>query len=219
MGVEEDVSKQLDEAYDLADKQDIAEAEQAGENDSNQNVEAESATENKLSYDDLVDALEDMRAKADDHWNKLLRSRAEIENLRQRHIKDRENTHKYALERFSQELLQVRDSLELGVNAAQLETDVSKLREGTEMTLKLLTSAMEKFNLTQINPQGEKFDPDRHQAMQMQERSDVESNTVVQVMQKGYLLNDRLLRAAMVIVAKNPTPAVTPEQENNSEET
>jgi molecular chaperone GrpE len=147
--------------------------------------------------------LEDARSKADEHWNNLVRAKAEIDNLRKRHERDLENAHKYALERFVAELLAVRDSMELGLSAAQEQgADVEKLLEGTELTLKLFSDVMERFDVVQIDPQGEPFDPDLHQAMSMQPRDDVAPNTVVTVVQKGYTLNGRLVRPAMVIVSQ-----------------
>ena len=147
--------------------------------------------------------LEDTRAKADEHWEQLLRLRAEMDNVNKRHARELENAHKFALERFVNELLSVWDSLELGHNAALEPTaDVDKLREGTELTLKLLSGVMAKFGVEQIDPQGEPFNPDFHQAMSMQPRDDVPPNTVVAVVQKGYLLNGRLVRPAMVMVSQ-----------------
>jgi molecular chaperone GrpE len=161
------------------------------------------------STEELTRLLEDARDKADENWNQLMRSRAELENLRKRNQRDLENAHKFAVEKFSQDMLQVWDSLELGHQAAQDEnTDVAKLREGTELTLKLLVSVMEKNGIQQINPEGEAFNPEYHQAMAMQERDDVDPNTVVAVVQKGYLLNGRLMRPAMVMVSKAPAVSV-----------
>ena len=152
---------------------------------------------------ELTRLLEDARSKADEHWDQLMRTRAELDNLRKRHERDLENAHKFALERFSQELLQVWDSLELGHQAAQDDqTDVQKLREGTELTLKLLGDVMSKHGVEKLDPQGQPFNPEFHQAMTLQERDDVPPNTVVGVIQKGYLLNGRLLRPAMVMVSK-----------------
>jgi molecular chaperone GrpE len=152
---------------------------------------------------DMARLLTDARSKADEHWDQLMRTRAELENLRKRSQRDLENAHKFALERFSQDLLQVWDSLELGFQAAQDENaDVQKLREGTELTLKLLSDVMSKNGVEQIHPEGQPFNPEFHQAMAMQERDDVAPNTVVAVMQKGYLLSGRLLRPAMVMVSK-----------------
>jgi molecular chaperone GrpE len=153
----------------------------------------------------LTALLEDARAKADDHWNQLLRAQAELENQRRRHATELEKAHKYALDGFVRELLQVRDSLELGHDAASDDgADVEKLREGTELTLKLLTDVMGKFGVEQIHPDGEPFNPELHQAMTMQPRGDVPPNTVVSVVQKGYLLNGRLVRPALVIVSRAP---------------
>jgi molecular chaperone GrpE len=152
----------------------------------------------------LLKHLEEAQAQAQEHWEKLLRTQAEMENLRKRTARDAENARKYAVEKFASELLAVRDSLEMGLDAARGETDVDRIREGTELTLKMLAQVMEKFGIQQVDPHGERFDPDRHQAMSMQENAELEPNTVMTVMQKGYLLNDRLLRPAMVIVSKAP---------------
>lgn len=147
--------------------------------------------------------LEDARAKADEHWNELLRARADMENLRRRAERDVENAHKYALEKFTQELLPVVDSLELGIAAVNGDgEELQKLLEGMELTLKMLLSTLEKFGIRQLMPVGEKFDPERHQAMSMQASAEHEPNTVMVVMQKGYVLNDRLVRPAMVVVSK-----------------
>ena len=152
---------------------------------------------------DLRLMLEDARSKADEHWDQLMRTRAEMDNLRKRQERELENAHKYALERFVGELLPVMDSMELGLNAALDESaNVEKLREGTELTLKLLSGVMEKFDVVQINPEGEPFNPELHQAMTMQPRDDVPPNTVVAVVQKGYTLNGRLVRPAMVMVSQ-----------------
>jgi molecular chaperone GrpE len=159
--------------------------------------------ENAPGQEDLLLKLEDARSKADENWNQLVRSRAEIENLHRRHQRELENAHKFALERFVNELLPVRDSLELGLGAAREEgAAADKLLEGMELTLKLLADAMGKFNVEQIDPQGEPFNPELHQAMSIQPRDDVPPNTVVAVVQKGYTLNQRLVRPAMVMVAQ-----------------
>jgi len=128
------------------------------------------------------------------------RSVAELENVKRRAEKDVQSAHKFALEKFSQDLLAVKDSLELGLSTE--DADADKLREGTDLTLKMLSQVLEKFNIVEINPVGESFDPNHHQAMTMQSSNEYEPNTVIAVMQKGYLLNDRLLRPAMVIVSK-----------------
>ncbi len=154
---------------------------------------------------ELTVLLEDARGKADEHWDQCVRLQAEMDNLRKRSERDLVNAHKYALERFAGELLPVKDSLELGLAAFTAENaDPEKLKEGVELTLQMLTTAMDKSAITEVNPENEPFNPDFHQAMSMQERDDVAPNTVVTVVQKGYLLNERLIRPAMVIVAKAP---------------
>jgi molecular chaperone GrpE len=159
--------------------------------------------------------LQDARNKADEHWNQLLRVKADLENLRRRGERDLEQAHRYGLERFVQELLPVKDSLELGLTASQGEGDAVKgLREGMELTRKMLQNALEKFGVKELNPQGERFNPELHQAMSVQERADAEPNTVLLVCQKGYLLHDRLIRPAMVIVSKSPESADVPGRTN-----
>jgi molecular chaperone GrpE len=175
------------------------------ENKSPENGSHEEAPAAAESSTELHLLLEDARAKADQHWDQLVRVQAEFENSRRRAERDVENAHKYALDRFAQELLPVRDSLELGLAAASGdEPSLDKLREGTEMTLKLLTGAMEKFGIHEVDPRGQPFNPELHQAMSLQPTAEQPANTVVAVMQKGYTLNERLIRPAMVVVAKAP---------------
>ena len=167
-------------------------------------VAAEPAIDESGSPEEqLLRQVAALQAKADDHWDRVLRTQAEMENLRKRSQRDVENAHKYALEGFASELLGVRDSLEMGLGAASLEDgSITSIREGIELTLKLLSQSMEKYNVIEINPLGEKFDPEHHQAMNMLEDQNAAPNTVVMVIQKGYLLNGRLLRPALVSVAK-----------------
>ena len=147
--------------------------------------------------------LEDARAKADEHWEMVIRARAESDNLKKRHARELENAHKYAIDKFVNELLPVRDSMELGISAGNEEgADLAKIIEGSELTLKLLTDVMNKFGIQEINPQGELFNPEFHQAMAMQPSDEVEPNTVIAVIQKGYTLNGRLVRPAMVMVSQ-----------------
>jgi len=159
--------------------------------------------EEEIDVEALRRELEEAQTKAEETRDQLIRARADIDNLRKRQERELENAHKYALENFVRELLGVRDSLELGLSAAQEENaGVEKLREGMELTLKLLSDVMSKFGIEQIDPESEPFDPDLHQAMSMQPRSDVPPNTVVNVIQKGYTLNDRLVRPALVMVSQ-----------------
>jgi molecular chaperone GrpE len=153
----------------------------------------------------LTALLEDARGKADEHWDQCLRLQAELDNLHKRSARDLANAHKFALERFAGELLPVRDSMEMGLQAFAAENaNVDKLREGVELTLQILTTAMGKFEIREVNPANEPFNPDFHQAMTLQERADIAPNTVVAVVQKGYTLHGRLMRPAMVIVSKAP---------------
>ncbi|MBT8112060.1 MAG: nucleotide exchange factor GrpE [Gammaproteobacteria bacterium] len=144
--------------------------------------------------------LEEAQQQVVEYHDKILRMQAEMDNLRKRTERDVSNAHKYAVEKFANELLQVKDSLELGLSAEDI--DVAKLQEGTELTLKMLSNAFEKFSIEELNPVGEAFDPNLHEAMTMQESTEHEPNTVLTVMQKGYTLHGRLIRPAMVIVAK-----------------
>lgn len=155
--------------------------------------------------EDIHLLLEDARNKVDQHWNDLVRTQAELENLRKRNARDLENAHKYGMEKYIQEILPVWDSLAMAVEAASDDNvDLDKMREGMDLTLKMMSAAMEKFNVEEVNPVGQPFDPDLHQAMSMQETADAAANTVINVFQKGYLLNGRLIRPAMVVVAKAP---------------
>ena len=159
--------------------------------------------------DALQRDLDQALAKADEHWKLYLGAHAEMENLRKRTERDVQNAHKFALERFFGELLPVRDSLELGLAAAADAADVAQVRAGLELTLKQLVAAMEKSGAHAVNPDvGVKFNPAEHEAMAMLPTDQQEPNTVVQVMQKGYRLNERLIRPAKVLVAQAlPKPA------------
>ena len=163
---------------------------------------AEAETEESSPESDLAEQLAEAQAKADDNLDQLMRTRAEMENIRRRSEKELTNARKYALEKFAQELLPIIDSMEMGVAAAMDENaDVEKLREGTEMTLKMFETAIDKFGIKCVHPKGETFNPEHHQAMTMIDSVEHEPNTIIDVMQKGYLLNERLVRPAMVVVA------------------
>lgn len=161
----------------------------------------------------LREQLAAAEAKANEQRDAYLRTAAELENVRRRAERDVANAHKFGLEKFASELLGVRDSLELGLDSANGEAaTVEKVREGMELTLKQLAGAMDKFGIRQIDPAGLPFDPEQHEAVAMVPKADVDPNTVVDVMQRGYALNERLLRAAMVTVAKAP-PAETADEQ------
>jgi molecular chaperone GrpE len=165
---------------------------------------------------ELQQELAAAEQKAQENWDKAIRTQAEMENLRKRTQKDLEDAHKYALNSFAKELLSVLDSLELGLQAATGESDeVKKFREGSELTIKQFETVFAKFNVMTVNPVGEPFNADQHQAVLMQEVEGATPNTVVNVFQKGYTLNGRLLRPAMVVVAKVPEkPAKKPLEDN-----
>jgi len=157
--------------------------------------------------DDTNDSLGEQLVKAQatikEYWDQILRMRAEIENNRKRSERDVENAHKYALKSFVENLLPVIDSMEMGQTAATSENaTLESIREGSELTMNMFVQVLERSGLQQIDPLGEKFDPQRHQAISMVEIEDAESNSIIEVMQKGFLLNDRLIRPAMVVVAK-----------------
>ena len=157
----------------------------------------EQPEEATAAVDDEVAAAQ---ARADENWDRYVRAAAELENVRKRAARDVENAHKFALERFGKELLTVRDTLEMGLAAAD-NASVESLIEGKNATLKLLTTVMSQFGIEAVDPVGEPFDPELHEAISMQPSEDVEPGSVVNVVQKGYTLNGRLLRPAMVIVA------------------
>ena len=144
----------------------------------------------------LLKEAEDEAAQLKDAW---LRAKAETDNVRKQAQNDIVKAHKYAIEKFAQELLTVRDALELALATPNASTE--SLKDGVELTLKNLNAAFERERIVEIDPSGEKYDPHRHQAMTMIE-SDQPAGTVVQVFQKGYLLHDRVLRPALVAVAK-----------------
>lgn len=150
--------------------------------------------------DDLIEQLNTAKSKAEENWDLLLRTKAEMENLRRRTQKDLENAHKFGIEKFVTELLPVMDSMELGLAAEEVSTE--SLKEGMTLTINMVSQMFEKFNITSVDPMNEKFDPEFHQAMAAQPTDDVEPNTVIAVMQKGYVLNERLVRPAMVMVSK-----------------
>lgn len=152
---------------------------------------------------DVTPGLEEMlqlaERKAQEHYDAWMYAKAEGENIRRRAMDDVDKARKYALEKFSSELLAVKDSLEAATNVEN--ATLESYRDGVELTLKQLNSVFEKFNLLEVNPVGERFDPNKHQAIGAVE-SDAEPNTVISVLQKGYVLNERVLRPALVMVAK-----------------
>ena len=156
--------------------------------------------------DDLEAALVEAEAKAQEHWNSYLRAVAETENVRRRAQRDVEAASRYAVERFAGDLLEVRDSLELGLQAGSA-ADPARLLEGMEATLRLLNRAFEKAGVTVLDPAGQPFNPEFHEAIATQPAAGQPPGSVLTVIQKGYVLNGRLLRPARVLVAREPEPA------------
>jgi molecular chaperone GrpE len=161
---------------------------------------------------ELEQKLEQATNQATEEKDRALRTVAEMENLRRRTSLDVEKAHKFALEKFASELLPVLDNLERTLQVADRSNDAVKpLLEGVELTLKSMASSVAKFGVVAIDPQGQQFDPNQHQAMSMIENPDVAPNTVIAVMQKGYELNGRVIRPAMVMLSKAPTASVNVE--------
>jgi molecular chaperone GrpE len=166
-------------------------------------VEEKVEEKTTVKIEDLTRQLAEMTKKADSHWENVLRKQAELDNFQKRSARDLENARKYALEKFATELLAVKDSMELGIEAAcKPETTLDAVREGMTLTLKMLSDTLSKFDIVEINPVEEKFNPQWHEAMTMQPAPNVEEGTVLYVHQKGYQLHERLLRPARVVVAK-----------------
>jgi molecular chaperone GrpE len=172
-----------------------------------QNPDVQTAAE-AAAGDDLVarvQALEEQLATAQDQ---SLRMAADLQNVRRRAEQDVEKAHKFALERFTNDLLPVVDSLERGLELSSPDDEAIKaVREGMELTLKLFLDTLKRFQVEQVDPHGAPFNPEHHQAMAMEESTHVEPNSVLKVFQKGFLLNGRLLRPAMVVVSKAPAAA------------
>jgi molecular chaperone GrpE len=158
---------------------------------------------------DVDGRLAEALAQVESYKDQALRAQAEAENTRRRASRDVENAHKYALENFAQQLLPVLDSLEKAVElATQAEAaEAEAIAEGVQLSLKMFHSVLEKAGIAQVDPLGEPFDPQQHEAMAMVPSPSAEPNSVIEVMQKGYTLNGRLVRAAMVIVSKAPEQA------------
>ena len=152
---------------------------------------------------ELAAALADAEAKSSEHWDKYLRAVAELDNVRKRAQRDVEQAHRFANERLVAELLAVADSLEAAMASGD-QASAEALLEGSSATLKLLLATLDKFGVTQIDPHGEPFDPQQHEAMTMVPSPAAEPDSVLEVVQKGYSLNGRLVRPARVVVASAP---------------
>ena len=195
-------------------------SEQAQNLNENEELVEEVQQETTPTEDPLEEAIarvqeleEQLKAQVEETSKKeqdlLLRTRAEIDNMRRRSEQDIEKAHKFALEKFATELLPVLDNLERTIQVADKQNEAVKpLLEGVELTLKSMANSVAKFGVIAIDPQGQSFDPNQHQAMSMVENADVAPNTVIAVMQKGYELNGRVIRPAMVMVSKAPAASV-----------
>ena len=168
-----------------------------------EDVVPEAAEESDEEQENIEQQLEKAQETIKDYWDQMMRLRAEIENNRKRAERDIENAHKYALKNFIENLLPIIDSMEMGQNAAVADNaTLESIREGSALTMNMFVQVLEKNGLQQIDPLGEKFDPEKHQAISMIEAEGADSNSVIEVMQKGFMLNERLVRPAMVVVAK-----------------
>ncbi len=193
---------------DSEDKKDDLEEQVGRSEEENQAAgdPMDGASENEGSTD-LAAQLAAAQAEVEALKDQALRGQAEAENVRRRAARDVENAHKFALEKFAADLLPVIDSLEKAVESAgngEEASDTGAIAEGVELSLKLFLDVLEKAGISRIDPKGEPFDPQLHEAMAMVENPDAEPNSVLDVMQAGYSLNNRLIRAAMVVVSKAP---------------
>ena len=151
---------------------------------------------------DLKQQLEDAQAKVAEYWDQIVRAKAEMENIKRRATRDVENARKFSTEKFANDLIPVMDSMEQGIESIKESTEISAVKEGMEMTTDMLIKSLEKQGMTQINPVGDKFDPQFHEAMTMVPSEDFPTDHVIDVFQKGYELNGRLIRPARVVVSQ-----------------
>lgn len=198
----EQKENQTDKIIEGEEVQDV-EAEQSAEVTPEQQPEIEEPLAEASVEDALRQENENLQQQVKENLEKALLAQAEMENLRKRTARDMENAHKYALDKFTKELLPVIDSLELGLFATDTAEDTDSLKQGMDLTLKKFLDVMQKFGVSVVEAEGEKFDPEKHEAISMQEVDDAEPGTVITVIQKGYELNGRLVRPAMVVVSRD----------------
>ncbi|GIU45022.1 protein GrpE [Shewanella sairae] len=186
--------------------EEIVEGELLNENGTEATDEAslmDELTQANFRVEELEKALQEAEAKVVAQKDSVVRAAAEVDNIRRRSAMDVEKAHKFALEKFINELLPVLDNMERALQGTDAEAEATKaIYEGVELTAKGFVSTVEKFGLVQVDPQGDAFNPELHQAIGMQPSADFPANTVMMVMQKGYTLNERLLRPAMVMVSQ-----------------
>lgn len=180
----------------------------AQKNDNEYLTDDAEETEAEVVADDPVEILENALGQAQqeaaDARQSMLLMQADMENLRKRLVREHEKSRRRTLERFMGDLLPVRDSLERGLQAADQSATVEALKEGKQLIMKMLTKVMGDHGLQTIDPAGEVFDPEKHEAMTMMPSEEHEENTVIDVLEKGYLLHDRLIRPAKVVVSRKP---------------
>jgi molecular chaperone GrpE len=195
----ETVTEKRQNPFEQAVEIDVEQTVNPGESDDVTGTQAEEVV------DDELQGMSKAVSKAEEelvmHRDAMLRMQAEMENLRKRLLRDQEKSRKFALERVMKDLLQVRDSLERGLETGSESTTAEQFREGQTLTLKMLNKVMQDHDLELIDPAGEKFDPEFHQAMTVLPSAELEENTVMEVLQKGFKLHDRLIRPAMVVVS------------------
>jgi molecular chaperone GrpE len=179
---------------------------EAGSHDQDKTAVLPETAAGLVQLEQLRTELAAAEERAKNHWDQYLRSIAEMENMRKRAARDVDTARQYAIERFAQDLVGVKDSLELGIDNAA-KADVASLVEGQNATLRLLAKAFEKAQITELNPLGEIFNPEFHEAMVMQPSAEKPHGSILAVVQRGYLLNGRLLRPARVVVAQSPADA------------
>ena len=184
-------------------QEDTSAKQQQSELETEEKLQAESeADQPQLSEEENGDQIEELQQKLNILGEQLLREQAEMQNIRRRAQRDIESAHKYALEKFTGELLSVVDNLERAINAIDTEDESQKaVAEGLELTLKTFIEVLAKYKVEAVEPEGQPFDADLHQAVSTVPNAEVEPNTVINVFQKGYTLNGRLIRPAMVVVS------------------
>jgi molecular chaperone GrpE len=197
-----------DEKYDQEDPEVVAQAAEEGAMQEEESAAGYDGSGENTAGDSLADEIERLQADLEQAKDMAMRAQADAQNVKRRAEQDVEKARKFALERFCSELLPVVDNLERALEAtAGEDAALAPIAEGVELTLKSFVDALRKFQIEPVDPVGEPFDPQMHQAMSMIENPDAEPNTVLMVMQKGYTLNGRLVRPAMVMVSKAPAVA------------
>ena len=200
----------------MKNKEEVSEEEKSTEEQKSESIEDDSVKDDpqsevveseesleKSEEEIAVDPLSELEVQLEEMRDQVLRHQAEVQNVKRRAEQDVEKARKYALERFCNELLPVVDSLEMAIlSEPPDQEDSESILKGVKLTLKMFVDTLAKFNLEQMNPEGEPFDPKLHQAVSMVENNEVEPNTVLSVMQRGYILSGRLIRPAMVVVSK-----------------